>query len=83
MLPALAVALAAAAAASAANGGFSPQHAHSPNVHHTNTAYWVIFVFTSVIFVVVEGALVTFIWKYRTRGRGCLSLIHISEPTRH
>jgi cytochrome c oxidase subunit 2 len=70
VLPALAVALAAAAAASAANGGFSPQHAHSPNVHHTNTAYWVIFVFTSVIFVVVEGALVTFIWKYRTRGRG-------------
>jgi len=70
VLPALAVALAAAAAASAANGGFSPQHAHSPNVHHTNTAYWVIFAFTSVIFVVVEGALVTFIWKYRTRGRG-------------
>jgi len=53
VLPALAVALAAAAAASAANGGFSPQHAHSPNVHHTNTAYWVIFAFTSVIFVVV------------------------------
>ena len=70
MLPALAVALAAAAPASAANGGFSPQHAHSPNVHHTNTAYWVIFAFTSVIFLVVEGALVTFIWKYRTRGRG-------------
>jgi cytochrome c oxidase subunit 2 len=70
VLPALAVALAAAAAASAANGGFSPQHAHSPNVHHTNTAYWVIFAFTSVIFVVVEGALVTFIWKYRTGGRG-------------
>ena len=70
MLPALAVALAAATAASAANGGFSPQHAHSPNVHHTNTAYWVIFAFTSVIFVVVEGALVTFIWKYRTGGRG-------------
>jgi cytochrome c oxidase subunit 2 len=69
VLPALAVALAAAAAASAANGGFSPQHAHSPNVHHTNTAYWVIFAFTSVIFVVVEGALVTFIWKYRTGGR--------------
>jgi cytochrome c oxidase subunit 2 len=70
VLPALAVALAAATAASAANGGFSPQHAHSPNVHHTNTAYWVIFAFTSAIFLVVEGALVTFIWKYRTRGRG-------------
>ena len=70
MLPALAVALVAAAAASAAGGGFAPEHAHSPNVHHTNTAYWVIFAFTSVIFLVVEGALVTFIWKYRTGKRG-------------
>jgi cytochrome c oxidase subunit 2 len=70
VLPALAVALAAAAAASAANGGFSPQHAHSPNVHHTNTAYWVIFAFTSAIFLVVEGALVSFIWKYRSGRRG-------------
>jgi len=25
--------------------------------------------FTSVIFVAVEGALVLFIWKYRSRGR--------------
>ena len=70
MLPALAVALVAAAAASAAGGGFAPQHAHSPNIHHTNTAYWVIFAFTSAIFLVVEGALVTFIWKYRTGKRG-------------
>jgi cytochrome c oxidase subunit 2 len=70
VLPALAVALVAAAAASGANGGFSPQYAHSPNVHHTNTAYWVIFAFTSAIFLVVEGMLVAFVWKYRTRNRG-------------
>jgi cytochrome c oxidase subunit II len=70
VLPALAVALVAAAAASAADGGFGPQHAHSPNVEHTNTAYWVIFAFTGAIFLVVEGALVTFIWKYRTGKRG-------------
>jgi cytochrome c oxidase subunit II len=70
VLPALAVALVAAAAASANDGGFAPEHAHSPNVHHTNTAYWVIFAFTGVIFLVVEGALVTFIWKYRTGKRG-------------
>src|ERR1700746_634139 len=69
VLPALAVALAAAAAASAADGGFGPQHAHSPNVPHTNTAHWVIFAFTGAIFLVVEGALVTFTWKYRARGR--------------
>jgi cytochrome c oxidase subunit 2 len=70
VLPALAVALAAAAAASAANGGFTPQYAHSPNTHHINTAYYVILGFTSVIFVIVETALVAFIWKYRSRGRG-------------
>jgi len=57
----------------AANGGFSPQHAHSPNAHHTNTAYWVIFVFTAVIFLAVEGALVFFIWRYRNRGRSRLA----------
>jgi cytochrome c oxidase subunit II len=64
-----AVALATAGAAAAADGGFAPQHAHSPNVHHINTAYWVILGFTSVIFVIVEGALVTLIVKYRSRGR--------------
>lgn len=69
MLPALAVTLAAAAAASAANGGFSPQHPHSPNAHHITTAYWVIFAFTSAIFLIVEGALVVFLVKYRARGR--------------
>jgi cytochrome c oxidase subunit 2 len=61
--------LATAGVAAAANGGFTPQFAHSPNAHRINTAYWVILVFTSVIFVAVEGALVLFIWKYRRRGR--------------
>jgi cytochrome c oxidase subunit 2 len=57
----------------AANGGFSPQHAHSPNAAHTNTAYWVIFVFTAIIFLLVEGALAVFIWRYRSRGRSRLA----------
>ena len=61
--------LATAGVAAAANGGFTPQFAHSPNAHRINTAYWVILAFTSVIFVAVEGALVLFIWKYRRRGR--------------
>jgi cytochrome c oxidase subunit 2 len=61
--------LATAGVAAAANGGFTPESAHSPNAHRINTAYWVILVFTSVIFVAVEGALVLFIWKYRRRGR--------------
>jgi cytochrome c oxidase subunit II len=68
-LPAVAFALATAGVAAAANGGFTPQFAHSPNVGHTNTAYYVILGFTSVIFVAVEAALVLFIWRYRGRGR--------------
>jgi cytochrome c oxidase subunit 2 len=61
--------LATAGVAAAANGGFTPEFAHSPNASRTNTAYWVVLIFTSVIFVAVEGALVAFIWKYRRRGR--------------
>jgi cytochrome c oxidase subunit 2 len=61
--------LVTAGVAAAANGGFTPEYAHSPNAVRTNTAYYVILGFTSVIFVAVEGALVLFIWKYRRRGR--------------
>jgi cytochrome c oxidase subunit 2 len=63
------VALAAAGIAAAANGGFTPLNPHSPNVHKTNTAYYVILGFTSAIFLIVETALVVFIVKYRSRGR--------------
>jgi cytochrome c oxidase subunit 2 len=61
--------LATAGIAAAANGGFTPEFAHSPNAHRINTAYWVVLAFTSVIFLIVEGALVVFVWKYRGRGR--------------
>jgi cytochrome c oxidase subunit 2 len=67
---AIAVALATASVAAASNGGFAPVTPASPNAQHTLTAYWVIVGFTAVIFVVVEGLLVVFIWKYRSRGRG-------------
>jgi cytochrome c oxidase subunit 2 len=66
---AAAVALLTAGVATAANGGFTPVTPHSPNAAHTNTAYDVILGFTGVIFVLVEGALVLFIVKYRGRGR--------------
>jgi cytochrome c oxidase subunit II len=62
-------ALATAGVAAAANGGFTPETAHSPNASRTTTAYYVILAFTSAIFVLVEGLLVTFVWKYRSRGR--------------
>jgi cytochrome c oxidase subunit 2 len=63
------VELLTAGVATAANGGFTPVTPHSPNAAHTNTAYYVILGFTAAIFVLVEGALVTFIFKYRQRGR--------------
>jgi cytochrome c oxidase subunit II len=69
VLPAVAFALATAGVAAAANGGFTPQFAHSPNTQHTNTAYYVILGFTGAIFVIVEVALVLLIWRYRSRGR--------------
>lgn len=64
-----AVALATPAVAAAAYGGFQPQHAHSPQVEHINTAYWVIFGFTTAIFVIVTSALAVFVFRYRSRGR--------------
>jgi cytochrome c oxidase subunit II len=62
-------ALATAGVAAAANGGFTPPAAHSPNAAHINSAYYLIFGFTAAIFLIVEVALVFFIFRYRSRGR--------------
>ena len=62
-------ALAVAATALADNAGFGPEAPHSPNAHRINDAYWLIFVFASVIFVLVVAFLVIFIVRYRSRGR--------------
>jgi len=62
--------LATAGAAVAANGGFTPENAHSPNAARINSAYYLILGLTAFIFVVVETALIVFVWKYRSRGRG-------------
>jgi cytochrome c oxidase subunit 2 len=69
MLVALAAALLAASVAAAGNGGFAPVQPASPNAHHILSAYWIIMGFTAVIFFLVEGLLVVFVWKYRSRGR--------------
>jgi cytochrome c oxidase subunit 2 len=69
-LLAFVVALATAGVAAAAGGGFQPQNPHSPETHHINTAYWVIFAFTTAIFLIVVSALVVFVIRYRSRGRG-------------
>jgi cytochrome c oxidase subunit 2 len=61
--------LATAAVAAAANGGFTPVDAHSPNAHRINETYYVILGFTAAIFLVVEGLLVAFVVRYRSRNR--------------
>ena len=62
------VALTTTVAAYAGNGGFLPGEAHSPNAHRVHTAFIFVSIFTGVIFVGVEAALVIFILKYR-RGK--------------
>jgi cytochrome c oxidase subunit 2 len=61
-------ALAFTAAAVAGNGGVLPPAPHSPNAHRITDAYVFVLVFTGIIFVIVEGALVAFVVRYR-RGR--------------
>ena len=69
VLPAaLAVALASAAVA-AADNGLTPVTPESPNANAIKQTYWVILVVTGMIFVLVEGALVLFIVRFRSRGR--------------
>jgi cytochrome c oxidase subunit II len=71
LLPLLVLAaLVTAGIAAAANGGFTPPQPHSPNAERINAIYYVILVFTGIIFVVVEATLVFFIVRYRNRGRG-------------
>ncbi|HEY8647267.1 MAG TPA: cytochrome c oxidase subunit II [Gaiellaceae bacterium] len=62
------VALTTTVAAYAGNGGFLPGEAHSPNAHRVHSAFIFVSIFTGIIFVAVEAALVVFIVKYR-RGK--------------
>src|SRR5947208_6679768 len=66
---ALGAALALTAVAYAGNGGFAPPTPHSPNAKRINDSYLWISIFTGAIFVLVEGALIAFVVKYRRRGR--------------
>jgi cytochrome c oxidase subunit 2 len=65
----LGAALAVASAASAGNGGLGPETPESPNAVRISHSYWWIAVFALAIFVVVEGALIWFVVRYRRRGR--------------
>jgi cytochrome c oxidase subunit 2 len=66
---ALGAALAFVAVAYAGNGGVAPVKPESPNAERINQTYAWIAIFTGVIFVVVEGALLWFVFRYRRRGR--------------
>jgi cytochrome c oxidase subunit 2 len=61
-------ALATATVALAGNGGFLPAEPHSPNAHRINDAFIFVGIFTGIIFLIVEGALIAFVIKYR-RGK--------------
>lgn len=62
------IALAVTGFAYAGNGGLLPGEAHSPNAHRIDDAFIFVSIFTGVILVIVEGALIAFIIKYR-RGK--------------
>ena len=53
----------------AGNGGFAPPPADSPNAEGIRESYFWVAIFTGVVFVLVQGALLVFIVKYRRRGR--------------
>jgi cytochrome c oxidase subunit 2 len=62
-------ALAVPAVAFAGNAGFLPGEPHSPNAHRIQDAFIFVAIFTGIIFVLVEGALILFIVKYRRGNR--------------
>jgi len=66
----LALAFVLTESALAGNGGIAPPEPASPSAERIRDAYWMVLGFASVIFVLVEGALLLFIVRYRSRGRG-------------
>ena len=61
-------ALVLAGAAFAGNGGIAPP-AETPQAHRILDIYWVLLAITGVIFVLVEGALLLFVFRFRNGGR--------------
>jgi cytochrome c oxidase subunit 2 len=61
-------ALALAGAAAAGNGGVAPVEPYSPNAERINDSYLWVSIFTGAIFLLVQGSLLWFIFRYR-RGR--------------
>ena len=64
-LLAVPIGLVTASAALAGNGGIAPLTPHSPNTGAIRDTYWLILAITGAIFVLVEGALIYFVARYR------------------
>ena len=62
------LALVLAGSAVAGNGGIAPP-ARSPNAEGIRDLHWLLLTITGVIFVLVEGALLLFVFRFRSRGR--------------
>jgi cytochrome c oxidase subunit 2 len=62
-------ALALGTQAFARGGGAVPVEPASPNAEDIATSYWLVLAITGVIFVLVEGALIVFVVRYRRAGR--------------
>jgi cytochrome c oxidase subunit II len=61
--------LAFAGAAVAGNGGLAPPPSVSPNGDRIRDSYFFIAIFTGAIFILVEGALILFLVRFRRRRR--------------
>jgi cytochrome c oxidase subunit 2 len=64
----LALAFVLTGSAVAGNGGIAPP-AETPQAGRIKDLYWIVLGIAAVIFVLVEGALIAFIVRYRNRGR--------------
>lgn len=62
-------ALALSGAAVAGNGGVAPVEPASPNAELINDSYFWVSIFTGAIFLLVQGSLLWFIFRYRRRKR--------------
>jgi cytochrome c oxidase subunit 2 len=69
LLTCAAGALVLASSASASYGGIGPVSPVSPNGDKSASAYWLVFALTAGIFVLVEGALIVFVIRFRSKGR--------------
>jgi cytochrome c oxidase subunit 2 len=58
-----------AAALAGSNGGIAPPAPASPQAHSIREIYWLVLAITAAIFVLVIGALLLFVVRYRSRGR--------------